>query len=425
MKSALSYVVLMVSCICTVSAFVSYRGYRAYEVTPVSAHQHYELSMWQHLDGVDFWRLYAQGMASSVMIEPRLIPKFELFLKITNITSKVIVEDVEDALEQDRQSREEYRRTFANVSLQFTTDPNFDIYWSSDQMETYARSLASRFPNRVQLEVIGRSAQNRVIYTLKISNGPFGTKPLIFIEGGCHAREWVSQASVMYLINRLVEDQASSNELLANADWIITPNLNPDGYEWSRTNNRLWRQNRRQVNANCVGVDLNRNFAYSWRSATVACGSLTFPGPSPFSEPEAQAIDNLMTRYRQNIKTYITVHSFGDMVLYPWGFAGSPGLIGNHAYHHEVGLLWRNAIQAQTGKVYAVGNIAQLLGNAFGASDDHMAGNQGVDLVYTLELTRGGATGFDFPEAQIGALVRETFHGFRAVGLHIGRNYSV
>lgn len=132
-----------------------------------------------------------------------------------------------------------------------------------------------------------------------------------------------------------------------------------------------------------------------------------------------------MTRYRQNIRIYLTVHSFGDMVLYPWGFAGSPGLISNHAYHHEVGLLWRNAIQAQTGKVYAVGNVAVILGNAFGASDDHMAGNQNVNLVYTLELTRGGGTGFDFPESQIGSLVRETFHGYRAIGLHIGRNYSV
>lgn len=102
------------------------------------------------------------------------------------------------------------------------------------------------------------------------------------------------------------------------------------------------------------------------------CGSLTFPGPAPHSEPETQAIDELMRRYRPNIRAYITVHSFGDMVLYPWGYAGSPGLIGNHAYHHEVGLLWRNAIQAQTGKVYAVGNTAALLGNAFGCSDDHV-----------------------------------------------------
>ncbi|KAJ6638129.1 Carboxypeptidase B [Pseudolycoriella hygida] len=423
MNSFSSFLILMVACICTTRAFVSYRGYKAYEVTPTTDRQYRELAIWRNLDGVDFWRFYAKGMASTVMIEPKLVAKFERFLEFTNMTSKVVLDDVEDALEQDRQSRSEYRKTISNGSVDFTTDPNFNIYWSSDQMETYSRSLAQRFPNRVQFEVIGRSAQNRILYALKISNGGFGNKPLIFIEGGCHAREWVSQATVMYLIHRLVEDPVASNELLENADWIITPNLNPDGYEFSRTNNRLWRQNRRQVNPNCVGVDLNRNFAFSWRTATVACGSQTFSGPSPFSEPESHAINDLMSRYRQNIKIYLTVHSFGDMVLFPWGFQGSPGLIGNHEYHHQVGLLWRNAIQAQTGKVYAVGNVAQLLGNAFGASDDHMAGNQNVNLVYTLELSRGGLTGFDFPESQIGNLVRETFHGYRAIGLHIGRNY--
>lgn len=199
MKSA-SLLILLVSCICTISAFVSYRGYKAYEVTPTTHRQYNELSMWQNLEGVDFWRLYAKGIPSSVMIEPKLIGKFERFLQFSNMTNKVIVEDVEDALEQDRQSRSAYRRTFSNASLDFTTDPNFEIYWSSEQMETYSRNLAARFPNRVQFEVIGRSAEDRILYALKISNGPFGTKPLIFIEGGCHAREWVSQASVMYLI---------------------------------------------------------------------------------------------------------------------------------------------------------------------------------------------------------------------------------
>lgn len=267
MKSFLGFLTLALCC-SAISAFVSYRGYKAYEVTPTTEQQYEALYKWQHREGVDFWRLYAQGLTSSVMIEPELQGEFERFLRYFNIEHKTLVEDVEDALEADRRSRNDYRqRRYGNVSLDFTTDPNFDIYWSSAQMETYARSLASRFPNRVQLEVIGRSAQDRIIYAIKISNGVFGTKPLIFIEGGCHAREWVSQASVMYLINRLVEDPVSSNELLANADWIITPNLNPDGYEWSRTNNRLWRQNRRQVNANCIGVDLNRNFAYSWRPA--------------------------------------------------------------------------------------------------------------------------------------------------------------
>lgn len=41
------------------------------------------------------------------------------------------------------------------------------------------------------------------------------------------------------------------------------------GYEHSRTVDRMWRQNRRQVTPTCVGVDINRNFGYSWRAATI------------------------------------------------------------------------------------------------------------------------------------------------------------
>jgi hypothetical protein len=141
------------------------------------------------------------------------------------------------------------------------------------------------------------------------------------------------------------------------------------------------------------------------------------------AEVESRAMNIYMTRYRPMVRMYISVHSFGDMVLYPWGFSGSPGLISNWQRHHDVGLLWANAIREQTGKNYVVGNIADILGNAFGASDDHMAGEQLVNLVYTLELTGGGTTGFDFPEAEIGALVRETFWGYRALGLYLSRTY--
>lgn len=126
MKSVLSLLIL-VACICAISAFVSYRGYKAYEVTPTSQRQYDELSMWRNIEGVDFWRLYAKGIPSSVMIEPKLIVKFERFLRFTNMTNRVIVEDVEDALEHDRQSRSEYRRTFSNASLHFTTNPNFEV----------------------------------------------------------------------------------------------------------------------------------------------------------------------------------------------------------------------------------------------------------------------------------------------------------
>lgn len=142
------------------------------------------------------------------------------------------------------------------------------------------------------------------------------------------------------------------------------------------------------------------------------------------SEAETFAENNYMTQYRPNVRMYISVHSWGDMVLWPWGYVGSPGWISNWQYHNEVGQNWADAIRAATGKNYVVGNIADILGNAFGASDDHMSGEQGVNLSYTLELTGGGSTGFDFPESQIGNLNRESYHGYAAFSLYVARTYT-
>lgn len=152
----------------------------------------------------------------------------------------------------------------------------------------------------------------------------------------------------------------------------------------------------------------------------IQCGSLVYGGEASLTEPEVAAMNNYMTRYRANVHMYVSVHSFGDMVLYPWSYVGSPGNISNWQYHFDVGMLYANAIRAATGKNIIVGNSIDILGTAFGVSDDHMAGEQHITLAYTLELTRGGLTGFDFPESQLEALVRETFWGYRALGLHVG-----
>ena len=45
-------------------------------------------------------------------------------------------------------------------------------------------------------------------------------------------------------------------------DWYIAPLLNPDGYEYSHTDDRMWRKNRSPPppGSRCYGVDLNRNW---------------------------------------------------------------------------------------------------------------------------------------------------------------------
>jgi len=417
--------IFFIFCFTLVTCAENFKNFKAYDVVP-RADQLEGLLEWREEEGVDFWKAGGAGYMSRVMIPPHLQEPFEIFLATNDISYEIKIEDVgevEKEFEADRIRRLERIKT--KSAVESFSNPNFEVYWTTDEMDAFCQYLADTYPQTVIRETITRSFENRDVFALKISRGGFGNKPIIFIDGGMHAREWVSQATLMYFLHRLVEDPTTSDDLLENVDWIIIPNLNPDGYHWAFTQQRMWRQNRHRINTTCVGVDLNRNFRYSWRASNPnTCGSLTYSGAGPLSEVESMALNNYMTRYRPNVRMYISVHSFGDMVLYPWGYSGSPGWIPNWQYHHDVGILWADAIRAATGKNYVVGNVADILGNAFGASDDHMAGEQLVNLVYTLELTGGGQTGFDFPEAQIGGLCRETFWGYRAFGLFVARTYN-
>ena len=93
------------------------------------------------------------------------------------------------------------------------------------------------------------------------------TKWNAYIGGGIHAREWISPATAMYIATYFTEMYGTDSELTAILDKVtfhIVPMQNPDGYEYSHTNERLWRKNRRDNGGGVYGVDLNRNFDWQW-----------------------------------------------------------------------------------------------------------------------------------------------------------------
>jgi carboxypeptidase A4 len=121
---------------------------------------------------------------------------------------------------------------------------------------------------------------------------------------GIHAREWISPASVTYIIKELVENR--QNNLWADKmDFYVVPVLNPDGYEYTHTNDRLWRKNRRNPQlGGCAGTDLNRNFGYKWGglgSSKNPCAE-TYAGTAAFSEPESKAIRDYVTSQGNKFK---------------------------------------------------------------------------------------------------------------------------
>lgn len=122
---------------------------------------------------------------SRVMIPPELQEAFENFLAENQIDFEIRVEDVgdlEEEFEADRVRRLKMKKTKSAFNS-FTT-PDFDVYWTSEEIDTYCIFLAETYPNLVTREVIARTFEGRDVSALKISSGVFGLKPLIFMDGG-------------------------------------------------------------------------------------------------------------------------------------------------------------------------------------------------------------------------------------------------
>jgi hypothetical protein len=145
-----------------------------------------------------------------------------------------------------------------------------------------------------------------------------------------------------------------------------------------------------------------------------------FSGTSPLSEPENIAISEVLAQYRGRVGVYLATHTFGNMILWPEGW--TMGLFApNWQEHQALGDEAANGIRALTGSNMIVGNVADVLGPAFGAGDDYAFKVGGARLTYTLELRGGGTglSGFDLPASQLYEVVQECFIIYRTMGRYL------
>ena len=92
--------------------------------------------------------------------------------------------------------------------------------------------LASKYPDIIEIFEIGKSFENRSLKAIKIGNTTVsnGHRPAIWIQGGMHAREWISPATVAHMIYQMVESTSAEEKLvLANFDIYVLSIVNPDG----------------------------------------------------------------------------------------------------------------------------------------------------------------------------------------------------
>jgi murein tripeptide amidase MpaA len=200
--------------------------------------------------------------------------------------------------------------------------------------------LAAWFPQLcTRIELPNRSIQGRRIHALRMRAGGGSNRRGVLLVGGMHARELMNPDAIVDLQLDLVRCYLNETGLvlgglrwsaedikvmLETLDIWMLPCANPDGREYVMTVDDMWRQNRRDnPGTACDGVDVNRNFDFVWGVTTsnTSCNPCleTFVGASAFSEPESQNIKYLCDTYR--IDVFVDVHSYSELVLYPWGHA--------------------------------------------------------------------------------------------------------
>ena len=206
-------------------------------------------------------------------------------------------------------------------------------YYTYPEVVTELSQIQTAHSSIAKVISLGTSYQSRDIVGIKISDNvqTEESEPEIFICALHHAREAATVNVAMYIINQLTDkygtDQTVTN-LVNSREIYIFPVINPDGKVYDDSggtygNGRNWRKNRQPCSGG-TGTDLNRNYSYMWggSGSSGTCTSDTYRGPSAFSAPETARVRDFFNAH-PDINVLLTYHSYGALILWPWGYTYS------------------------------------------------------------------------------------------------------
>ena len=249
------------------------------------------------------------------------------------------------------------------------------------------------------------------IWALKLSSNVDNDedKPAVFYMGAHHAREPLSTEVTFYVLNHLLQnygvDPDITNSINSKEIWFI-PIVNPDGHKIVLDQVDVWwRKNIRDNNNNGQltlasggsypdGVDPNRNYGWEWggQGSSGSTTSQAYRGPSAFSEPEVDAMKDLIAT--RHFVAGITYHTYSELVLWPYGY------VNNAVAPDAIALAELGTAMAATiprlGSGYYTPQPSWALYAAAGVTDDYAYGQHGI-FCYTIEL----ATQFIPPASQV------------------------
>ncbi len=208
----------------------------------------------------------------------------------------------------------------------------------------------------------------------------------------------VVRRELHYFVDNYGKNADVTNLVNTRELWFM-PVSNPDGYQYTFDSERLWRKNLRDNDGdgqitNADGVDLNRNYDINWgyddEGSSSQISSETFRGTRPASEPEVQAHQGLIDRLK--FKFLVTYHSYGPLLLYPFGWQIETPSADDPLYVAYTGTDAKPAVTRTdpNGLEFDPGVAADLY-TTNGTTDDYSYSKTGA-LSWTPELEEGWAS---------------------------------
>ena len=326
-------------------------------------------------------------------------------------------------------------QTLTPASGGATTDVFDGGYRTVDEQYAHLTAVAAAKPNLAKVVTYGQSWRKlhgqpgydlqAVCITKRVAGDcaltPTAAKPRFLLMAQIHARELTTGDLAFRFVDDLVSrynKDAEVTALLNSTEVWVVPIANPDGTDIVQQGGSapfLQRKNANDTVGSCpfpptatsqAGVDLNRNagFQYGGLGSSTAPCSQTYKGVGADSEPELSALESLFGQLFADQRgpalddaaptttsgAMITLHSYSDLVLLPWGFTNA------HAPNDAE--LRAMAFRLSFYNGYQTGQPGELLYNASGTTDDWSYGTLGI-ASFTFEVgpTSGGCAGFTPP----------------------------
>lgn len=311
-------------------------------------------------------------------------------------------------VEIDHETTALVNRPPVSLPMQTSGIPGYACYRTVEETYTTAENLVANNPSLATWIDIGDSWEKNApggspgydLKVLKLTNSDIlGEKPIFFIMTAVHAREYATAE----LSTRFAEYLVANYDIDPDVTWLLDYNefhlllhANPDGRKKAETG-LYWRKNTNEnycsPTSNYRGADLNRNFEFQWGCCGGSSGSEcdeTYRGSSPASEPEVQAIQNYVRSIFPDQRgdnltdpapddasgIFLDIHSYGKLVIWPWGFTPTPAPNGAALQTLGRKLAHFNAYEP---------NQAINLYPTDGTTDDFAYGDLGL-AAYTFEL---------------------------------------